>query len=440
MKHFAKYHARRGTVLRQLARLKQYHTGSREDFTSDRNALLGRIVAYADRYCPYYRKLFADSGLDVSGVIDQFWKIPFLDKSTVRNNGDRIASSNLRDMIYGSGNTGGSTGEPLKFLTSISFDPEHQAFLYDMMGYDNGDRILAMDGTAIEDDLAAKGIYWKKKSKSDLPFGSMALSSLYLDKNTVSRYADFLVEFEPSIIRGYPAFVNEIATYLLDKGIRLRRPMKGVVLTSESSSATQIRNVGRAFGTSVHLQYGHSEAALFGYTVDDSYEYYCSPFYGYVEVVDDSGSHVKPGEMGEVICTGFYNYAMPFIRYRTGDLAVFSGDIDGIVRLKCVSGRTQDYVYDGAMNRTLLTALVFGLHYRAFSNIVKWQIVQDKPGEVTIHIVRDRHYNPDDEEEIRSNFFKIAGIKTVFDYSGQIKLTKRGKSLFLVQNLVNEKV
>lgn len=126
---------------------------------------------------------------------------------------------------------------------------------------------------------------------------------------------------------------------------------------------------------------------------------------------------------------------MPFIRYRTGDLAVYSGDIDGIVRLKTVLGRTQDYVYDGNMNRTLLTALVFGLHYRAFANIVKWQIVQDRPGEVTIHIVRDKRYTSADEEEISANFLKIAGVRTSFEYTVAIERTKRGKSLFLVQNI-----
>jgi len=87
--------------------------------------------------------------------------------------------------------------------------------------------------------------------------------------------------------------------------------------------------------------------------------------------------HVNRGELGEVVVTGFYNYAMPFIRYKMGDLAIFSGDNDGIVRLKSVVGRTQDYIYSSNMDKILLTALIFGLHYKAFANIRKWQIVQD---------------------------------------------------------------
>ena len=49
--------------------------------------------------------------------------------------------------------------------------------------------------------------------------------------------------------------------------------MKAVVLTSESTDSQQIADVRSAFGAPVHLQYGHSEASVFAYTVDDSYVY-----------------------------------------------------------------------------------------------------------------------------------------------------------------------
>jgi phenylacetate-CoA ligase len=41
-----------------------------------------------------------------------------------------------------------------------------------------------------------------------------------------------------------------------------------------------------------------------------------------VEILDDAGRDVKPGEHGRVVLTGLYNYAMPFIRYAIGDVAV----------------------------------------------------------------------------------------------------------------------
>jgi glutathione S-transferase len=40
-----------------------------------------------------------------------------------------------------------------------------------------------------------------------------------------------------------------------------------------------------------------------------------------VDIVGDDGRPVAPGELGRVVVTGLYNYAMPFIRYAVGDVA-----------------------------------------------------------------------------------------------------------------------
>ena len=41
-----------------------------------------------------------------------------------------------------------------------------------------------------------------------------------------------------------------------------------------------------------------------------------------VEIQREDGTAARPGEVGQVVLTGFYNYAMPFIRYAIGDVAI----------------------------------------------------------------------------------------------------------------------
>jgi phenylacetate-CoA ligase len=41
-----------------------------------------------------------------------------------------------------------------------------------------------------------------------------------------------------------------------------------------------------------------------------------------LEILREDGSPTSPGQVGRVVVTSFYNYAMPFIRYETGDFAV----------------------------------------------------------------------------------------------------------------------
>jgi phenylacetate-CoA ligase len=44
-----------------------------------------------------------------------------------------------------------------------------------------------------------------------------------------------------------------------------------------------------------------------------------------VEVIDDAGQPVRPGQMGRVIVTPFLQTAQPLIRYEQGDLAILGG-------------------------------------------------------------------------------------------------------------------
>jgi phenylacetate-CoA ligase len=116
-------------------------------------------------------------------------------------------------------------------------------------------------------------------------------------------------------------------------------------------------------------------------------------------------------------------------------LAVFDGDEGGVVRLKKIIGRTQDYIYRRDGQRVALTALVFGQHYHAFRNMLRWQIVQGIPGRVEIRIVRGEGFSSDDEKEIRRKFKDICDVDVDFEFVDSIALTSRGKFKFLVQNI-----
>jgi phenylacetate-CoA ligase len=52
-----------------------------------------------------------------------------------------------------------------------------------------------------------------------------------------------------------------------------------------------------------------------------------------VEILREDGSEAAPGEVGQVVLTGFYNYAMPFIRYAIGDIATAGPEL-------CCCGRS----------------------------------------------------------------------------------------------------
>src|SRR6185437_7676900 len=115
-----------------------------------------------------------------------------------------------------------------------------------------------------------------------------------------------------------------------DRGITSIRPV-AVITSSETLSADVRRTIEDAFACPVFDHYGAAEMAAF-ITQCAAGAYHCNSDYGVVELLRD-GHAVAPGEMGEIVATGFINPVMPFIRYATGDLAV-----RGAARCPCGRG------------------------------------------------------------------------------------------------------
>lgn len=411
------------------------------NFNTDKEVILNfqkkklkYILKYAYNFSPYYKKLFEENCIDFENLTN-FFDISLLDKKIIRVNKNQLICKNIYKTKFYMMNTGGSTGEPMEFPVSYLagfIDKIHQKFIFENMGYRKGDKIFAFGGVTVPKYLRCQNEYWVIKNREEIPYGTLCYSSLYLNKNTIKYYVNHFLDSKPSILRGYPSFINEIAEYLLEKEIKIDFKIKGIQLTAENTFEWQIKNIKKAFNANIFLQYGHSEVCVYAYTKDDDYEYFCSPFYGLTEVIGNDGKHVKKGEVGEIITTSFYNYALPFIRYKTGDLALFNGNYNGVVRFKKILGRTQDYIYDKKGEKVLITGIVFGQHYHAFRNIKRWQIKQNKPGEIVINLVRGEDFSLKDKKEIINKFKNIVGLDVKFNFVNKIELTKSGKFRFVV--------
>jgi phenylacetate-CoA ligase len=419
--------------LTQISRMHNSQTKS----TQSSKKQLKTILKYAYYNCPYYNKLFNDLNFQLQSL-ENFEKIPLLNKRIIRNNEKELISKNIHNINFYEMNTGGSTGTPLKFIVSNKagfMDSIHQEFLFRFMGYKDNDLIVTFDGTSVPEKDRENNIFWFKKSESQLPYGSLRFSTLYLSPKNIQYYVNHLIKIKPKFLRGYPSSISKIANFIINNNIQINLNIKGVMLTSEEISKEQIYLIKNVFKTKVFLQYGHSEACVFGYTFDDTYEYICSPFYGYTEIVNEKGNHVKEGEIGEIVVTGFYNKAQPFIRYQTGDLALFKNKKNGLVKLKKIIGRKQDFVISKNGNKKFLTGLMFGQHFKSFANIKEWQIEQNIPGKITVRVEKTENFNKEDTIEINNKLKDILNVEVEITLVDSVKKTKRGKKLFLIQNV-----
>ena len=153
--------------------------------------------------------------------------------------------------------------------------------------------------------------------------------------------------------------------------------------------------------------------------------------YGIIELIDEHG------KVGEIIATGFNNYAMPFIRYKTGDIGVHSEQKCSCGRnyplLKRIEGRLQELIVTGTGRPISMTAI--NMHSDVFDNVRQFQFYQEKKGEVIFNVVRKETYTDEDTEYIRKELYKKLGdnVDLVIRFVDHIPRTQCGKYRFLIQ-------
>lgn len=402
---------------------------------------LSSLLSYVRKYVPYYTTLIQNS-INQQNCLDVLSRLPLLTKQQIREAGDAIFSKEI--TTFGSENwqywhnTGGSTGNPLKFplmySSKVELELTHQAWIYQKMGVKMFDRISSVDGRRVPNEQLREGIYWGENSYN-FPYGQFHYSTMYLNEQTAPYYLAHLNRYPPKVLRGYPSGIMTLCRYMESSGLNIKFKLKGVYITSENSSEDDCRYISKILKCPVWGQYGHSEMSVFGIRHPDSEAYYCSPFYGITEILDEQGHCVPPGSIGEIVVTGFQNRALPFIRYKTGDLARYGGALDdGTVVLTKLEGRNTDYIINMNNEKIYLVGYIFGGHLDAFNHISQWQIEQNEMGKLVLRIVKADSFTDKVERELIS-FFSNKLFSVVINYCSEIPKTNRGKQKFLIQNL-----
>ena len=127
-----------------------------------------------------------------------------------------------------------------------------------------------------------------------------------------------------------------------------------------------------------------------------------------IEVLDQAGRPVAPGEAGEAVVTGLTSGAQPFIRYRTGDVLRLSSEPatggQGLHVLAEVTGRQTDFVV--AADGRIMHALAVIYVLRAVPGIAQFKCIQHALDRMEVQIVPTVDWN----EAARNAV--VAGLRT----------------------------
>jgi phenylacetate-CoA ligase len=398
---------------------------------------LRRLLAHAGMHVPYYRKVFEGNHVNAAQIrtLADLQKLPILDKPTIRANIDALKADNASDLTRF--NTGGSTGEPLSFYVSkerISHDVAAKWRATRWWGVDIGDPEIVVWGSPIE--LRAQD---NVRAIRDRFLNSKLISAFDLSEPGLDRFLDEIRTRRPKMLFGYPTVFSHIARHAQLKGVRMDDlGIQVAFVTSEVLYDEQRAQITKVFGCPVANGYGGRDAGFIAHECPEGGMHITAEDI-VVEIVDSEGAQLPPGQAGEVIVTHLATRDFPFIRYRTGDVAVLDTKPctcgRGLPLIKEIRGRTTDFLlaHDGTVVHSAAVAYIL----REIPQVRAFKIIQESMELTRVLVVADGEAGPDLREKITTGFQKWLGkdVQVPVEEVADIPAEKSGKFRYVVNKI-----
>jgi phenylacetate-CoA ligase len=380
------------------------------EIVSYQEACLRHLVRHAYAKVPYYRQLLDRAGVDPRRIrrLRDLALIP----ATSREDIQLLSAHDLRagDVDVNTLRvlqTSGSTGEPLvvrrtRWEEQLLLAYRVRAYLD--LGWDLHWRRAAIDYYTPETLRA------ERRAEAHDRLG--ILPRLLIDWRTPkSRIIDKLARFRPQAVSGSPSILSWLADELTEED-RRRVPLRMVIPGAETLTRDMRRRIERGFGAPVGDVYGCHETVFLAMRGPSQTGHRVCRDAAIVEVLQD-GKPVGPGESGEIVVTALHLFAMPFIRYRVGDIVrvgAVTGQGDSVSTLTSIDGRVMDRFF--LPGGRVLHPYSLGDAIQDSSLAVRrFQVVQERRDLLEVRLVLPRYSGKPTErlERLKRNVMEILG-------------------------------
>jgi phenylacetate-coenzyme A ligase PaaK-like adenylate-forming protein len=373
--------------LHTLAHLWAHPRTSRERILAFQARKLRSVVAQAYALVPHTRARFDEAGIhpaDIRGPRDLL-RLPITSGHRYRRQPieSLLARGVAPDRLVANV-TSGSSGRPFTVLRTPIEEHLLNSFRLrgrKQVGFRRNDRIVRIKMTGLG------------PSKPGPLRRLRRALGIYRDHTVgcLQPVDDILAELErlrPTAVTGYPGVLTHLATRLLSAG-RSLPDLRLISTGGESVTRFRRERIERGFGVRAFETYGAHEFNLMAWECPQSGLLHVCDDGVVLEVLKD-GRPAEIGEEGEVVATALHSYAMPFIRYGTGDIAVRGPDRcpcgQPFSTLERVRGRAHDYFHlvDGTTvhpNEIMVPVIVEHGHW-----IDQYRITQHTRSSVTLKI------------------------------------------------------
>jgi phenylacetate-CoA ligase len=310
-----------------LDRFTRREWRSPDEIAAAQEPLLRSHAAHCAARSPFYRDVFGRHGIAPGDVaLATLASFPPTDKAMFAARNQDFLAVPMRDVVD-IALSSGTTGAPCAVMYSER-DLERLAWneLLSFAGCGiGGDSAVLL--TCTMDRCFVAGLAYQ--------MGLRALGAAVIRNGaaTLQSHADFIRRFEPSALVGVPTFLRKLAHFLDENGtdpsatsvrklICIGEPLRDADMGPLKLGA----ELERLWDAEAYSTYATSETVSSFCECVARAGGHLHPDLAIVEIVDEAGNPLPPGEHGEVVITPLQVAAMPLLRFKTGDISFL---IDG---------------------------------------------------------------------------------------------------------------
>ncbi|MHC4574518.1 MAG: phenylacetate--CoA ligase family protein, partial [Planctomycetota bacterium] len=311
-------------VFRYLKFLKSIERKSREELIELQNDKLCRLLSHAYKNVPYYNKVLARAGVARGETLDldSFHQIPVLTKEIIRREGKNLYSKDHKQRGWYFNTSGGSTGEPVKFIQDKDYEAWNYAarFLYNSWGAKEvGEPELQLWGSE-RDVLAGKEKLsvrlWQRI------FNKSVLNAYRLSQEDMRQHVKRWNHMKPKQVWAYTDSMYKFSKFVERQKLTVYSP--GSIICTTANLLPEAReHIERTFKCEVFNQYGGREVGTIACECGLHDGMHIFVLHQKLEILDSRQKPVESEGIGEIVVTNLNNYSMPLIRYRIGDTGCF---------------------------------------------------------------------------------------------------------------------
>lgn len=415
---------RRGTrSLNELEYLNATQWYTRQSIEKLQMKKLRRLLYHVYENVAYYKRVFKNAGLTPSDIKtkEDLKLLPLLDKETVKKNFYTLRASDFDSYKPFLSSTGGTTGRPLKYYSDVD---DYTVFWADLWrvwswaGYNLGDKRVTIGSTPSNGLIAFV--------RNRIMERNLNISSFDIKPENIHHIKAQIRKFKPVMLRGYPSALGLLASHF-----KLDCPtLKAVITTSEQLYPHQRKLLEAYFECELFDNYGCPDGGIMACECE-KHSHHINSENVITEIVD-----------GEIVVTSLSRYAMPFIRYRTGDMGELSDDKcdcgRGLEMLDELQGRLSDFITlpDGNIISSIPIVDLFN-KMSSKNHIRQYQVVQDSKYKINVKIIEDDGFTEKEAENICRKLQELLHIDTNVNILlvDDIPLTKNGKRRSVISKL-----